>query len=385
VRDNTREPTGNEFRQCLDLGEELSPYYWRIKPFSWERFNYTLDNEVDGTCSPGYPFNSYGVQTNQQILDSPSLRRNLYERVLNRFSELEHGPIGDPVKVFIKQEPHTLKKAKDKRWRLIQGVGLIDAIVDRHLLGGFNEAVDNLAKDCQGPLLAGWSPFEGGWKTLMGRFASPVASDKSSWDWTLQPWLVEWSLEMLKRLCLSSEWHNVLANRWSYVFGHQTYQVGNVLLVKEVKGIMTTGFFGTITINSLCQLGLHLLATSRTRNQRYTDAVFLGDDVDQEEPDPDYWEHLPRTGCILKDYQKTPGYPNDFCGVVLKESGPTPLYPEKNFYHLLTGNPEHFPETLECYQRLYAHSAQFPLLQRLAEKVGVPISQGLAKSWYDGY
>ena len=40
----------------------------------------------------------------------------------------------DPIKVFVKQEPHKMSKIKQERYRLISGVSLVDTLVDRLLL-----------------------------------------------------------------------------------------------------------------------------------------------------------------------------------------------------------------------------------------------------------
>lgn len=54
--------------------------------------------------------------------------------VWDRFNNLVSGNLQcDPIKVFVKQEPHKRKKLDEGRLRLISSVSLIDTIIDRIL------------------------------------------------------------------------------------------------------------------------------------------------------------------------------------------------------------------------------------------------------------
>jgi hypothetical protein len=44
--------------------------------------------------------------------------------------ELVQGGFADPVRLFIKEEPHSIAKCEKKRWRLISSVSIVDKLVE---------------------------------------------------------------------------------------------------------------------------------------------------------------------------------------------------------------------------------------------------------------
>lgn len=65
-----------------------------------------------------------------------------------------------PLKVFVKPEPHKMTKIRDGRFRLISGVALEDAMLDRILFGKLARNI--LAKQEPGPVMVGCSLFGSG-------------------------------------------------------------------------------------------------------------------------------------------------------------------------------------------------------------------------------
>jgi hypothetical protein len=53
--------------------------------------------------------------------------------------ELVEGNFCDPVRVFIKAEPHSTNKVNQDRWRLIFAVSVVDQIIERLLCGDQNK------------------------------------------------------------------------------------------------------------------------------------------------------------------------------------------------------------------------------------------------------
>lgn len=54
-------------------------------------------------------------------------------------AELVQSGLCDPIRVFVKNEPHTREKADQRRWRLISSVSLVDQIVERLLFSKQNK------------------------------------------------------------------------------------------------------------------------------------------------------------------------------------------------------------------------------------------------------
>lgn len=99
-------------------------------------------------ASPGYPFQTCYKDLRTLVSDAPvsllALTTNLVDRWAStpheemlRFSsdELTAGRYSWPNRVFIKQEPHSLEKATNQRWRLVVSVSAPFVLAQRVLLG----------------------------------------------------------------------------------------------------------------------------------------------------------------------------------------------------------------------------------------------------------
>lgn len=91
----------------------------------------------------------------------------------------------DPLKVFVKQEPHKMAKIQEGRYRLISAVSLVDTMIDRILFRTMWAKA--LSKPLRTPSAVGWVPLSGGWRSIRQMLPGrTVAIDKSAWDWTVQ-------------------------------------------------------------------------------------------------------------------------------------------------------------------------------------------------------
>lgn len=155
--------------------------------------------------SPGYPYvvlakdnrgildNGYGNFIWKTVCDQFNRALALGEEVFNLNAEqlLRHG-ICDPVKVFIKDEPHKLKKIESGKLRLISSVSLVDQIKTRLLCNMQNTKEINNWETC--PSKPGLGLHDEGLSVIAEtarRFLKegPVAeTDVSGWDWSVQHW-----------------------------------------------------------------------------------------------------------------------------------------------------------------------------------------------------
>jgi hypothetical protein len=385
VEENTVEPSLDEFkvvvtRVCQDLGILYSvPDY-----MNWDIFEKILQ-EVDPKKSPGYPFKSWGITTNKQILESSLMLVQLYRMVHERLDKLSRGVVGgDDINLFIKNEPHKKSKAASKRWRLISGVGLVDNIVDRFLFGGLLEKVDELAKRMKIPILAGWVPWGGGYRALSNTIKNPQSCDKSAWDWTLQSWIVQGFQQILLTTQCNGTWSRAIDARLATLFNASVFRVGERRFRQKVVGIMKSGFLGTIVFNSIGQMLIHHLSLLRGNGKRLPYFV-VGDDMVTEKQTSAYWSAVETSGCALKEYQKDAGYPTEFMGVKFSANLILPAYPDKNMFSLLIKEPEILREALRCYQLLYSHHPLRAVVADLAKAHDVLIPEREVKAWVEGW
>lgn len=118
---------------------------------------------LDWNSSPGYPYmmrspnnrTLFGVNDAGEPAESEL--RYYYEIVKRR---IEEKSIADPIRLFIKPEPHKEKKLVEGRYRLISSVSVVDQIIDHMLFGEMNQKM--IQKWHSIPNKAGWSPVNGG-------------------------------------------------------------------------------------------------------------------------------------------------------------------------------------------------------------------------------
>lgn len=322
---------------------------------------------------------AYGT-TNGQILGwdgvsyDPERVNILKNLVFLRIDALLSGELrADDLKVFVKQEAHKLSKLQSGAVRLISAVSLVDTMIDRILFGWLGRAV--LANACRTPCMVGWSPVRGGWRLLHRRFKNrpAVCLDKGTWDWTVPDFIVDIWLEVLMGLAIgaSPEWKLLAKMRFRALFEEACFRFEDGTRVfQPYKGVMKSGCYLTIILNSLAQSALHYIANSRlgrpmVENQPYT----IGDDTVQDsfERLDEYVQILESFGVIVKGAKVR--HHVEFAGFAYDGNTCWPAYWQKHLFNL-----SHTPvlsEVLLSYQYLYVHEpVMYEFLVRLAREVG---------------
>jgi hypothetical protein len=270
--------------------------------------------------------------------------------VLQKLDILTREPHLEDIFTFIKQEPHKRVKADTGSWRLISGVSCTDQLVAimcaEELLDFF---IDN-------PMIyktaIGWGfCMEGGIAWLKHHMPfSPIAADKSAWDWTVQPWIYELFAELM-------DWFHddepdflraILRNHIKAVETLKVFDAAGLRVAQPNPGIVASGWAWTIFFNCLGQIFLHFYADVEGR---FPPPLVMGDDTVQEPTSDSYWDRMKRTGALLKEIEPGPF----FCGIKLLETGFEPVYMPKycyNFHHL---SKDIAPEVLSSYQWLFAY------------------------------
>jgi len=395
---NLNSPTEREFQQVVEaLEETYAPVRIRyIRPFpNYVDFKRLVLSCVEWKSTPGIPLNRVGT-TNAEVFGwngfgiDDTKTRYVFACVKQRFEELKSGPAMDPINVFIKSEPHKMKKVRERGWRLIQGISIVDNLISRILVGDFCD--DMIQKVEEIPNKAGWTPAKGGYRWLASRFpGEKLMADKSQWDWTMQGWVVEAIIDLLDRLSEHSStpwWRTVVVNHFASLFHGCVFSVGRVRVRQTAFGVMKTGSLLTISLNSIAQVALHILAAKRSgTNWRRSLPAVLGDDTMQlNRVSLSYADELGKTGCIVKEMEVSTVA--TFGGHVFDERTCVPAYRPKHAWLIAHVEPEVIVETFASYQFLYALDADMlKLIQEILAVVDYRrlLSRRSLWSWYEGF
>lgn len=330
--------------------------------------------------TPGYCILTLMGSTNGQILGWDGMAYDaarvstVRSHVRLRFDSLLMGEaVFDDLKVFVKQEPHKSSKIETGTFRLISAVSLIDTFIDRILFAWLARA--QLSTVGRTPCLVGWSPVRGGWRLMIERFGTSAVNclDRSAWDWTVQGYLVDIWIQFLENLPINPPewWLNMMRLRFKILFEEAWFQFEDGTRVKQqTRGIMKSGCYLTILLNSLSQSLLHYIANSRcgkemTLNQPYS----IGDDTVQEAMSwlPEYVRQLDILGVVVKGAHSQNWV--EFAGFCFDGKTCYPAYWQKHLFNIM--HTSRLEETLQSYQYLYVNEpVMYAFLCRLAREVG---------------
>lgn len=357
----TRPPDEDALNKALlAVEEELGFMKFREQP-NWdskENFMQAL-NELDMTSVPGEELKMYG-STNGQVLGwngvtyDPDRVEIVWATVCHRIRQLNEQPAAGAIQIFIKHEEHKTSKVQEGRYRLISAVSVVDAIVDRMLFPGlYDRCVANAYKES--PIAVGWSFLYGGCDYITDRIKRPLAADMSSWDWTVQSWMVK-AWYMIFRdfnVTRSERWTRIWRNRVKALF-RATFRLPSGTTMKQKRdGIVKSGSFFTLIGNSILQLLVDCLFCVRFRKAHKGFRLFMGDDVlkeDHDIPDDEYLDFLSSLGLKAKMVERK----HEFCGLDVKEK--QPLYRARHIWRLSHTKQEVYAETLASYRILYHQS-----------------------------
>lgn len=258
--------------------------------------------------------------------------------------------------MFIKPEPHKLKKLEEGRLRLISAVSFEDTMVDRIIFHYLAEAV--LKSPGRTPSMIGWVPIRGSWRAFRKMLPQRVLClDKQAWDWTVQPWLVEVLEDVIFRISLDAPdwWYAIVSSRFVQLFYRSLFRfLDGTEFEQDFPGIMKSGCFLTIILNTLAQVVLHFEACRRAGEDPHKTMPYaLGDDTVQAALFKQFLRYivaLESLGAKVKPAQ--PQTTIEFAGFKIDHHTIVPAYDTKHLFKV-EYTPD-LPTTLAAYQRLYA-------------------------------
>lgn len=361
-------------------GEEYGPAKWRI-PEDFLQYSHFLRavDRVHLDSSPGYPYVLDYVNNGQLLGVTPGKRDYSGERLEWLWRAVESQiqlKTADPIRLFVKPEPHKQAKLDTKRYRLISSVSLVDQLIDHMLFGDNNDRL--IETNIRTPSKAGWTHLGGGYLAIPNQ--PWLAIDKSSWDWTVQPWLLDFCLDMRVVMCenMNSRWLELARMRYRLLFDKfELITSGGTRLRSRTGGVQKSGCVNTIADNCLMQWVLHARICFEL-NLPVTQLYALGDDTLQQKPDK-YEEYL----ALLSQFSivKTAVLANEFAGnLFLPRLRIEPMYWGKHAFNMLHVDPKVKHEMGESYSLLYSRSARLPLITKIFRSIGVEPMDS-RKSW----
>lgn len=340
---------------------------WRIPDDFLQRTHFErVVKALDWTSSPGYPWllqhttNAAMFQVRDGVPSRGALDA-VWQVVVQRLRERSV----DPIRLFVKPEPHKKKKLETNAFRLISSVSVIDQIIDGMLFGEMNEAIT--ASYLEVPGKVGWSPYVGGWKIMP--ISGNVSLDKSAWDWSVNAWIVQEVLELRKDLCvnLNAEWEDLAEWRYKELYLDPVFVTsGGLLLRQKQPGVIKSGCFNTIVDNSIAQDLLHVRVCVEN-GFPIGDLMSMGDDTTQRDfPDREVYEEKLSEYCHLKSSVKA----TEFAGHRFVRGAVEPLYKGKHAYNIIHINPKNGEEMAASYALLYHRSVHRDYIRGVLTRMG---------------
>lgn len=268
--------------------------------------------------TPGVPLKALGRENKDVIEQYGDLLANAVverlrllaeDKIPESAAELVQQGFCDPVRLFVKQEPHTLEKVKAKRYRLISSVSLLDQLVERVLCGVQNRA--EIMNWSNIPSKPGLGLDDVGIELIyraVTQFAKIAQSDISAWDWSMKGWQFEDEARIRADLAGDPQdglFRRLLRNRFKCL-ACSVFAFSDGQLVEQlVDGVMDSGSYNTSSTNSRQRIQLAYIVGAEK-------AIAMGDDC-VETPVSDAVEKYGRYGFRVKEYTVAPGKEFVFC------------------------------------------------------------------------
>jgi len=261
-------------------------------------------------ANPGYPLYGLGYASNKDVFEQAPM--SLFKTVLSRVIDHVNGrPHADMVRLFVKNEPHPLRKKKTKSWRLIMNVSLIDVLVEKLLFNKQNKAEIAAhrviySRPGMGNEDEDFQSFIEMRDKLPGDYNA--SADVRGFDWSVQAWQLRW--DAVTRCILAGQgpdsWYSraVMSRVESLIQARLLLSDGRVFQ-PTIPGIQLSGSNNTSSTNSRIRAFIAMLIGAKW-------ALSNGDDC-VESPSEGAPEAYAYLGHTLRFYDKTIKSRMEFC------------------------------------------------------------------------
>lgn len=335
--------------------------------YNVEYWTYLITRGGSKTSSPGMPYHYYADETRQIIYDQVALTTVVREAIavlevlgslqpeeLERILQVDptfsvRSWLCDLVRIFIKKEPHPLRKKVSGKWRNIKSVSFRDYLVDLFLFGAQDDLeIENWKRIPSKPGLG--LTDEGALSLLQYAVANGLSkgTDAGNWEATVSLDCLKMEAERRIDFCdpqkRSDKWMRAVRNRMLLDAYAIIMTSDGTLLQRTVPGQTLSGKKYTASMNSSVRVMLSLGASVIAKRQgapidlSKSGCMSMGDDAVE---DAQCWEHRAKLyaqwGFELTDEDVESGI--SFCSHNIRMEGEKvvvlPLAPEKSIAHVV--------------------------------------------------
>jgi hypothetical protein len=323
----------------------------------------SIERSLNKDSTPGYPYAAL-ASSNKKLMDEHGdLVWKLVVDRLNTWAEY-HGDYNsmeaeemveknfcDPVKLFVKDEPHSKEKVAKGKFRIISSVSLVDQIIERLLHSKQNMNEIEMWDTC--PSKPGLGLHDDGMKLieksierLLSVNGKVMCTDVSGWDWSVQQWELEDDMECRWRLAGQTEdslfAHLCRVN--AMVVGKSVFvDSDGICYAQPEGGVQLSGRYCTSSSNSR----MRVIATMHARIEAGLEPTYngkigidaMGDDSNEVHA-PEIIEKFYCLGHTIKEvsvHDKVAGV--EFCSQIFNQDGfAYPAKPSKTAFRFF-GRP----------------------------------------------
>lgn len=281
----------------------------------------------------------------------------------------------DPVKLFVKNEPHKLSKIVEGRFRLIFSMSVIDNIIARILLSFQNNAEIDAWEDI--PLKPGMGLTDDHMKSIWKyvwehEVGGLVEADMKGWDWSFQE--QDFVADLERRAALNNGKHTLW---WQIARAHYHCVMRKVMVLSDgemykqlTPGIMPSGWYATSSTNSAVRAINHAHAALVEGVEPFIMA--MGDDS-VERTVPNVEEHYRSLGKICGMLNPASSQKFEFCSTLFQGAIGVPVNLTKQLYNLLRVRPIAANDACLrfdqfCYE--LRHCPELPTIIRIIKESG---------------
>jgi hypothetical protein len=336
----------------LYIKHTLPSFLHKYDREEWSKAIDDIKDDIKPEASPGVP-HAKVAKRNDKLMGIMGERLN--DIVLDRVELILHTSIDklksmtrkerldrnlmDPVRVFVKNEPHKMEKIKTGRVRLIMSVSLTDKIIEMLLSRHLTKLEIQNWKVIPSKPGMGFTPSDSTavYADVVGCGLPMSYADISGWDWNVKQWQVVDAARSAILLARDSSLvyeHLMIAK--AYLETESIYQFSDGTLVQPLfKGIVNSGKFRTSRDNSFMRVRIADLIGSRK-------TIAAGDDS-VENTVENAIEKYAKYGIRVKEYLPVSGS-FEFCSHYYGPNCCYALNKEKMVMNLLHQEPKDFLE-----------------------------------------
>lgn len=281
--------------------------------------------------------------------------------------ELVRKGLVDPVKLFVKCEPHKIAKLNEGRVRLIFSMSLVDNTIARLLFSAQNvgeiEVWDSIpSKPGMGLNDEGLSKI---FQTVVQNSSQGLMeTDIKGWDWSFQE--LDFIEDLKRRTFLNNGsgtfWERIARSHYHCVARKVMCLSDGSLIKQTVPGVMPSGWYNTSSTNSAVRAMAHYHAALKEGVTPW--CITMGDDSIER--------YVPRVEDHYRQLGKTCGLVNvvdssrfEFCSTNFVDGIGIPVNVDKQLVNLMCSVPRDYFEASDRYEQFLYELRHHPDIQEL--------------------